>query len=125
LGTWQYGYDGRNIGLTLPFHSLPYKWYHGKTGVVYNVTKSALGIIVYKPVGNRYIEKRVNIRIEHVNHSKCRLSFVERVKENARKKAEAKANGTHVFLKRQPVQPRPSRTVSTADNLPETVTPIP
>jgi len=104
---------------------LPYKWYHGKTGVVYNITKSAVGIIIYKPVGNRYIEKRVNIRIEHVSHSKCRQSFVDRVKENARLKREAKASGQHVHLKRQAVAPRTSRTVSTENNLPETITPLP
>jgi len=26
---------------------MPYKVYHGKTGVVYNVTKSAVGVILY------------------------------------------------------------------------------
>jgi len=104
---------------------MPYKWYHGKTGVVYNVTKSAVGIIIYKQVGNRYMEKRVNIRIEHVHHSKCRQAFIERVKENARKKVEAKASGQPVNLKRQAVQPRLGHTVSTKDNLPQTITPVP
>lgn len=104
---------------------MPHKVYHGKTGVVYNVTKSALGVILYKLVGNRYIEKRVNIRTEHVKHSKCRKEFVDRVKSNAEKKRNAKAAGEHVHLKRQPVQPRDARTVTTKDNLPETVTPIP
>ena len=36
---------------------MAYKVYHGKTGVVYNVTKSAVGVILYRQVGNRYIEK--------------------------------------------------------------------
>lgn len=111
--------------LMVVFFSLPYKWYHGKTGIVYNVTKSALGIIVHKPVGNRYMEKRVNIRIEHIRHSKCRQSFIDRVKENAAKKREAKATGQAVFLKRQPVQPRTARTVVVGENKPETITPIP
>lgn len=44
----------------------------GRTGIVYNVTPSAVGVIVYKVVGNRYMEKRVNLRVEHVKHSKCR-----------------------------------------------------
>ncbi|KAH0607473.1 uncharacterized protein H6S33_002507 [Morchella sextelata] len=104
---------------------MPHKVYHGKTGVVYNVTKSALGVIIYKKVGNRFIEKRVNVRIEHVNHSKCRTEFVNRVKANAEKKRQAREQGTHIHLKRQPVQPREERTVCAKDNLPETVTPIP
>lgn len=43
-----------------------------RTGIVYNVTARAVGVIVYKVVGNRYMEKRVNLRVEHVKHSKCR-----------------------------------------------------
>ena len=102
----------------------PYKVYHGKTGVVYNVTKSAVGVILYRQVGNRYIEKRINVRIEHVRHSRSREEFLNRVKENAAKQRKAKEEGVHVHLKRQPVQPREARTVSAKDNKPETVTPI-
>ncbi|KAJ9665871.1 60S ribosomal protein L21A [Coniosporium apollinis] len=104
---------------------MPYKVYHGKTGVVYNVTKSAVGVILYKRVGNRYIEKRVNVRIEHVKHSRSRDEFIARVKENAEKKKKAKAEGVHMHLKRQPAMPRGPRTVSTKDNMPETITPVP
>ncbi|KAK7208608.1 putative 60s ribosomal protein L21-a [Myxozyma melibiosi] len=103
---------------------MPHKYYHGKTGIVYNVTKSSVGVIIYKIVGNRYLEKRVNLRIEHVKHSKCRENFVKRVKENAERKREAKTKGEPVFLKRQPVQPRGAHTVSTAGNEPVTLAPI-
>jgi large subunit ribosomal protein L21e len=48
-------------------------------------------VIINKRVGNRYIEKRVNVRIEHIKHSKCRDDFLRRVKENAIKKKEARA----------------------------------
>lgn len=102
---------------------MPYKVYHGKTGVVYNVTKSAVGIIIYKKVGNRYIEKRVNVRVEHVAHSRSREEFLTRVKENAAKKKEAKEKGESVQLKRQPVGPREARTVEMVDI--ETLNPIP
>ncbi|KAF3912704.1 hypothetical protein ABW21_db0206809 [Orbilia brochopaga] len=104
---------------------MPYKVYHGKTGIVYNVTKSSVGVIVHKKVGNRYIEKRVNIRIEHIHHSKCREEFVRRVKENAARRKTAKEAGEHVHLKRQIPLPREARTVSTKDNVPTTVVPIP
>ena len=105
-------------------HSMPHKVYHGKTGVVYNVTKSAVGVIVYKKVGNRYIEKRVNLRIEHISLSRSREEFVRRVKTNAQLKKKAKAEGTHIHLKRQPAMPREARTISTKNNVPETVVPI-
>jgi large subunit ribosomal protein L21e len=103
---------------------MPYKVYHGKTGVVYNVTKSAVGVIIYKKVGNRYIEKRVNVRVEHVTHSRSRDEFLNRVKENAAKKKKAKEEGVHMHLKRQPAMPRDSRQVSIADGV-ETITPVP
>ena len=103
--------------------SMPHKVYHGKTGIVYNVTKSAVGVIIYKRVGNRYIEKRVNVRIEHVSLSRSREEFINRVKENAGKKQKAKAEGVHMFLKRQPLGPRSARTVDAKVGV-ETVVPI-
>ena len=81
-------------------------------------------MIVYKVVGNRYMEKRVNLRVEHVKHSKCRDDFLNRVKSNAAAKKEAKAKGETVLLKRLPAAPRESRTVSTQNNLPQTLAPV-
>ena len=104
---------------------MPHKVYHGKTGVVYNVTKSAVGVILYKQVGNRYMEKRVNVRVEHVRHSRSRNEFLTRVKDNAAKRRKAKEEGVHVHLKRQPAMPREARTVGAKENKPETITPIP
>ncbi|GAB7362781.1 hypothetical protein MBLNU230_g3085t1 [Neophaeotheca triangularis] len=103
---------------------MPFKVYHGKTGVIYNVTKSAVGVILHKQVRNRYIEKRVNVRIEHIRLSRSREEFLVRVKENAAKKRKAKESGEQMYLKRQPVKPREERTVSTKDNKPESIAPI-
>ncbi|KAL2269408.1 hypothetical protein VTJ83DRAFT_1592 [Remersonia thermophila] len=103
---------------------MAHKVYHGKTGVIYNVTKSAVGIIIYKKVKHRYIEKRINVRIEHIQPSRSREDFLRRVKENAELKKKAKAEGKPVQLKRQPVMPREGHTLSIADNKPETVAPV-
>ncbi|OLY84402.1 60S ribosomal protein L21-A [Smittium mucronatum] len=103
---------------------MPHKFYHGRTGIVYNVTKSAVGIIINKKVGNRYIEKRVNVRIEHIKHSKCRDDFLRRVKENAAKVKAARESGERVNLKRQPEMPRSARVVPTKKNAPITLAPI-
>ncbi|KAJ2782289.1 60S ribosomal protein L21A [Coemansia javaensis] len=104
---------------------MPHKFYHGKTGIVYNVTKSSVGIIVHKRVGNRYLEKRINVRIEHVSHSKCRDDFLRRVKETAAARKAAREAGESICLKRQPAQPREARFVSTKNNSPTTITAIP
>lgn len=105
-------------------NSMAHKVYHGKTGVIYNVTKSAVGIIIYKKVKHRYIEKRLNVRIEHIQPSRSREGFLRRVKENAELKKKAKAEGKPVQLKRQPAMPREARTISVAENKPETVAPV-
>jgi large subunit ribosomal protein L21e len=107
-----------------PGASQPFKVYHGKTGVIYNVTQRAVGVILYKQVGNRYIEKRINVRIEHVRSSRSREEFLRRVKSNAEKRRKAKEDGTQVSLKRKPAMPRDARTVSAKDNKPESITPI-
>ncbi|GAB0133102.1 hypothetical protein EsDP_00001518 [Epichloe bromicola] len=104
---------------------MPYKVYHGKTGVVYNVTKSSVGVIIYKKVWHRYIEKRINVRIEHIQPSRSREDFLKRVKSNAEAKKKAAAEGVTVQVKRSPGLPREARTVSLTDNPPETVTPLP
>ncbi|CAH0560239.1 unnamed protein product [Brassicogethes aeneus] len=91
---------------------MPYKVYHGKTGRVFNVTPHALGVIVNKRVRGRIMPKRINIRVEHVIHSKCREDFLTRVKQNEKLRKEAKERNVRVCLKRQPAQPRPGYFVS-------------
>ena len=96
-----------------------------KTGIIYNVTKSSVGVIVHKIVRSRYVEKRVNIRVEHVKHSNCRLDFLKRVQENKQKKVEAKKQGLKIDLKRQPLQPRTAHLVKADGNAPITIAPVP
>ena len=88
------------------------------------MTQNAVGVILYRQVGNRYIEKRINVRTEHVRHSRSREEFLTRVKENAAKKRQAKEEGKQMYLKRQPAMPREARTVSAKDNKPESIVPI-
>ncbi|SPO03785.1 probable ribosomal protein L21.e.A, cytosolic [Cephalotrichum gorgonifer] len=103
---------------------MPYKVYHGKTGVIYNVTKSAVGIIIYKKVKHRYIEKRINVRIEHISPSRSRDDFLRRVKANREATQKAKAEGKPVLVKRLPAAPREGHTLSFENNTPQTVTPV-
>merc|ERR550517_1102652 len=89
---------------------MPYKYYYGKTGRVWNVTKRALGIEMLKTVGNRKRTKRFHVRVEHLRHSKCRKKFLDRVRSNDKQKAEYKqakeGEGNYVSLKRQPEGPK-------------------
>ena len=73
---------------------IPHKYYHGKTGRVYNVTQHPVGIIVNKQVKGKILAKRINVHTEHIKHSKSQDSFLKRVKENDQKKKETKEKGT-------------------------------
>ncbi|GJJ13108.1 hypothetical protein Clacol_007358 [Clathrus columnatus] len=79
--------------------------------------------MVNKVVGNRYIAKRVNVRVEHVRHSKCRQEFLQRVAENSQKHREAKERGETAVLKRLPAGPTEAHVISSKDNLPQTMRP--
>lgn len=72
----------------------------------------------------RIMAKKLNIRVEHIKHSNCRLDFLKRMQENEAKKVEARAAGTKVNLKRQPVGPRSAHFVNTTGNAPQIVEPI-
>jgi len=104
---------------------MPFKFYHGKTGRVFNVTKHAVGVVVNKRVGNRILPKKINLRVEHVRHSSCREDFLKRVKSNEEKKKLAKEKGVKVSCKREPKQPREGHFVSTKYNKPQWIQAIP
>ena len=42
---------------------MPYKYYHGRTGRVFNVNPRAIGVIVNKQVRQRIIPKRIHVRV--------------------------------------------------------------
>eukprot|EP00913_Durusdinium_trenchii_P009893 g9285.t1 len=67
---------------------MPYSFYHGRTGIVFNVNRNALGVEITKIVGNRQLRKRIHVRIEHVRKSRCNEAFKHRVKENDLKKQQ-------------------------------------
>ncbi|KAH0866519.1 hypothetical protein HID58_083730, partial [Brassica napus] len=129
-----------------------FRFYHGRTGRVWNVTKRAVGVEVNKHVlknslslvsyynlaflqrvtltvrlrlelsqcslaqcnvlawsyiGNRIIKKRIHVRVEHVQQSRCAEEFKLRKKKNDELKAAAKARGETISTKRQAKGPKP------------------
>eukprot|EP00049_Salpingoeca_infusionum_P016931 m.351224 g.351224 ORF g.351224 m.351224 type:complete len:162 (-) comp16200_c0_seq1:47-532(-) len=104
---------------------MPHKGHHGKTGRVYNVTKRAVGVLINKRIKNRIVQKKLNVRIEHIQHSKCRQDFLKRVAANDALRAEMKAKGIkgHCF-KRLPAQPRKAEFVNFKNNEPVEVRPL-
>merc|ERR1711862_297818 len=90
---------------------MPFSFYHGRTGVVFNVNRNSLGVEVTKVVGNRQMRKRLHIKIEHLRKSRCNESFLKRVKENDKKKHDAKLQGLTFDCKRVPEGPKPMKIV--------------
>merc|ERR1711981_88677 len=103
---------------------MPHKFYHGKTGRVFNVTTHAVGVIVNKRVNTRIVPKRIHVRVEHVRLSQCREAFKARVRDNDKKKRDAKASGKHVTIKRIPKQQRGSHVVDPKEGGVEYMNPI-
>ncbi|AFP65516.1 60S ribosomal protein L21 (nucleomorph) [Chroomonas mesostigmatica CCMP1168] len=76
---------------------LPFKFYHGKTGKIFNITKGSLGLKIYKTVGNRKILKKINVRIEHVQKSKSKVEFSEKIRSKDFVRRFEKQNEKIVF----------------------------
>ena len=84
---------------------MPHKFYHGRTGKVFNINPNSIGVIVNKQVRNRIIPKRIHVRLEHLKKSTCLQDLKARVKKNESIKKDKKSDRTQT-LKRQPVAPR-------------------
>eukprot|EP00920_Eleutheroschizon_duboscqi_P032084 GHVT01077384.1.p1 GENE.GHVT01077384.1~~GHVT01077384.1.p1 ORF type:complete len:159 (-),score=23.94 GHVT01077384.1:691-1167(-) len=85
---------------------MPYTYYHGRTGRVFNVTKRAIGVATNKVVGNRQIVKRLHVRMEHLRKSRCNEAFLRRVKENDVLHHQAHLQGKSIKTKRIPALPK-------------------
>merc|ERR1712088_564878 len=97
-----------------------------KIGDIVNVSKHAVGVVVNKRVKGKILPKRISVRIEHVKHSQCRKDFLDRVKANEVKKTEAKETGVRgAPCKRFAAQPKEAHVVSTKDNEPVLLGPVP
>jgi large subunit ribosomal protein L21e len=59
---------------------MPFKYYHGKTGKIFNVSRGSFGVEIQKIVGNRKIIKKINIKTEHLKKSKSKIEFLEKIK---------------------------------------------
>lgn len=92
---------------------MPYKFYHGRTGRVFNINPNAIGVIVNKQVRQRIIKKRIHVRVEHIRKSACVENFKKRVRqaeEEKRNKSEKKDR------KRVPGKPVGEKVVKTNKN---------
>ena len=65
---------------------MPHKFYHGRTGRVFDISPNSIGVIVNKQVRNRIVEKRIHVRVEHLKISTCNANFKKLVREEEEKK---------------------------------------
>lgn len=90
---------------------MPHKYYHGRTGVVYNCNPRSYGVIFHKRVGGKFIERIMHIRVEHLRKSRCTEESNRRNVERMAQLEDARAKG----LKTAPstVMPRGPRSAFT------------
>ena len=88
---------------------MPHKFYHGRTGRVFDISPNSIGVIVNKQVRNRIVEKRIHVRVEHLRISTCNANFKKHVKavEEAKRKEPKKKQMT----KRLPTGPLPEQKI--------------
>lgn len=98
---------------------MPFKYYHGLTGKIYNINPRSVSIMIHRRHGPRYVEKRITVRVEHIRASNCNKDFVERCIRNDKLRKEALARGEKLgSIKRIPPGPREAVLLSTKDNEP-------
>lgn len=90
---------------------MPYRYYHGRTGRVFNVNPRSVGVIVNKQVRNRIIPKRIHVRVEHIKKSTSREGFLNRIRDNDKKKQEANKGQKRISTKRVTEQPSEAFTI--------------
>ncbi|KAF0853003.1 60S large subunit ribosomal protein eL21 (rpL21) [Andalucia godoyi] len=104
---------------------MPHKFYHGKTGVVWNISPQAIGVELNKQVRNRIVKKRIHVRVEHLKKSRSSLDFIARRARNEQLKRDAKKTGVKAVIKRQPIQPREGEIIKSQLTSIETIHAIP
>lgn len=92
---------------------MPHKFYQGRTGKVFNVSRTAVGVEVSKGFRQGWIlNKRFHIRLEHLKKSRCNEDYLKRVKDReADARAATKRGERYKVVKRTPRQPTPAHIV--------------
>jgi len=104
---------------------MPHKYYYGRTGKVFDVCKRSVGVIINKKVRNRFLEKRLHIRFEHLRKSRCRDEFIKRIQTNDKAKAAANKEKKRISTKRVPKKPAEGHMIELAKTKVEFVNPKP
>jgi len=104
---------------------MPFKHYHGRTGVVFNVNKRAVGVEINKEVNGRIIPKRIHVSVPHLRPSTCQAQILKRRAENDKIKAAVREGKMErQNLKRQNAQPKAGYFYN-VEVTPETIQPFP
>jgi large subunit ribosomal protein L21e len=104
---------------------MPFKHYHGRTGVVFNVNKRAVGVVINKEHNGRIFEKKIHVAVPHLKPSTCQAQIIARKKENdAHKKLVREGKAEKRDLKRHNAEPKKGY-FYTVEATPETIQPLP
>ena len=60
---------------------MTHKFYHGRTRRIFDISPNSVGVIINKQVRNRIVQKRIHVRVEHLQISTCNDNFKKHVRE--------------------------------------------
>ncbi|CAD26610.1 60S RIBOSOMAL PROTEIN L21 [Encephalitozoon cuniculi GB-M1] len=98
---------------------MPHKYYHGRTGRVYDVKPRSLNVALYKRVRGKYVIKKIIVRIEHVRKSRCSEESQKRILMAAEMARDAESRGVVLAPSKRKIEgPRKAVEVSLDNNQP-------
>nr|UXY86960.1 60S ribosomal protein L21 [Cryptomonas paramecium] len=81
---------------------MPYKFYHGKTGKIFSIYKSSVGVKLKKKVRGKNIIKKINVKFGHFKKSICKFEFLNRIKSKEKVKHRSGLNQKYFFFQNKP-----------------------
>lgn len=101
---------------------MPHKYYHGRTGIVFNINPRSYGVIFNRSVGGKLIERSMHIRPEHLRLSRCTEDMKKRQAAYQEKVKAAEGTGMKIRPdKVLPAGPRAAFSISLESNKPISV----
>lgn len=98
---------------------MPHKYYHGKTGIVYNCNRRTYGVMFYRRAGGKHIERIMHIRVEHLRRSRSNEDAKKRYEEWNKQVNEARAKGERAIPNKRVIEgPREAFIIKRENNTP-------
>merc|ERR1712137_447848 len=104
---------------------MPYRFYHGRTGKIYMVTKKVVGVLLARRRKSKMRRRFILARVEHIRHNKgaaiqrkkeeLQKEYKEKVAQHKSGKGEQPQIPPELVVKKDERYPRPAQFVQSGD----------